>query len=283
MKPTPAQIKKLEKLAKVLDGGDVELLTQLDELETKLDTEIEKVQSVVTDALAIAEQTKKLQGEKGEQGERGEKGDRGEPGKDGKNGRDGVDGAPGRDGVDGAPGVDGKDGRDGVDGHIKDLAPQEIRDSLELLQGEDRLDVDAVRGVEALAERVAKRVTKDAIDDIEKVTVVTGGGTQTGGASTWGDITGTLSDQTDLQTALNAKQATLVSATNIKTINGNSVLGSGDLTVGGSVSDTAYGPSWDGDTTTAPSKNAVYDKIETLSAGSGITALQAFSLISIRM
>ena len=36
------------------------------------------------------------------------------------------------------------------------------------------------------------------------------------------------------QTALNAKQDTLVSATNIKTINGSSVLGSGDLVVGGS-------------------------------------------------
>jgi len=52
--------------------------------------------------------------------------------------------------------------------------------------------------------------------------------------ATWGSITGTLSSQTDLQTALNAKQDTLVSATNIKTINGNSILGSGDLTVSGS-------------------------------------------------
>jgi hypothetical protein len=37
------------------------------------------------------------------------------------------------------------------------------------------------------------------------------------------------------QTALDAKQATLVSATNIKTINGSTVLGSGDLVVGGGV------------------------------------------------
>jgi hypothetical protein len=34
------------------------------------------------------------------------------------------------------------------------------------------------------------------------------------------------------------------------------------------VSDTAYGSGWNGDTTTAPSKNAVYDKIETLDAAS---------------
>lgn len=73
-----------------------------------------------------------------------------------------------------------------------------------------------------------------------------------GGAS-WGSIDGTLSDQTDLNTALsgksstshthamnevsgletavNGKQATLVSGTNIKTVNGNSILGSGDLVV----------------------------------------------------
>lgn len=57
--------------------------------------------------------------------------------------------------------------------------------------------------------------------------------TPTTAAVTWGSITGTLSAQTDLQTALNAKQDTLVSGTNIKTINGSSVLGSGDLVVGG--------------------------------------------------
>ena len=55
-----------------------------------------------------------------------------------------------------------------------------------------------------------------------------------GGGAVWGTITGTLSDQTDLQTALNAKQATLVSGTNIKTVNGNSLLGSGDVTISAS-------------------------------------------------
>jgi hypothetical protein len=59
-----------------------------------------------------------------------------------------------------------------------------------------------------------------------------------GGSVNWGNILGTLSDQTDLQTTLNGKQDTLVSATNIKTINGSSVLGSGDLVVSGS------GASW---------------------------------------
>jgi len=52
-----------------------------------------------------------------------------------------------------------------------------------------------------------------------------------GGSAIWGDITGIISNQTDLQDALDAKQDTLVSGTNIKTINGSSILGSGNLTI----------------------------------------------------
>lgn len=47
----------------------------------------------------------------------------------------------------------------------------------------------------------------------------------------WGNISGTLSNQTDLQTALSDKQDTLVSGTNIKTVNNNSLLGSGNLDI----------------------------------------------------
>lgn len=55
--------------------------------------------------------------------------------------------------------------------------------------------------------------------------------TLSGGSSTWGSITGTLSNQTDLNSALSGKQATLVSGTNIKTINSTSILGSGNIDV----------------------------------------------------
>lgn len=51
----------------------------------------------------------------------------------------------------------------------------------------------------------------------------------TGGAGGPVDI----ADVTGLEAALDAKQATLVSGTNIKTVNGASVLGSGDLVVSG--------------------------------------------------
>jgi hypothetical protein len=57
-------------------------------------------------------------------------------------------------------------------------------------------------------------------------------------SSSWGSIGGTLSNQTDLQNALNAKQDTLVSGTNIKTINSNSILGSGNLSITASAAGT---------------------------------------------
>lgn len=60
--------------------------------------------------------------------------------------------------------------------------------------------------------------------------------TNVAASTSWGSITGILSNQTDLQSALNAKQATLVSGTNIKTINGSSILGSGNLVITGGVS-----------------------------------------------
>lgn len=53
----------------------------------------------------------------------------------------------------------------------------------------------------------------------------------TGSGASWGSITGTLSSQTDLDTALNGKQATLVSGTNIKTLNGGTLLGSGNISI----------------------------------------------------
>ena len=50
-------------------------------------------------------------------------------------------------------------------------------------------------------------------------------------SAVWGNITGTLSNQTDLSNALSDKQDTLVSGTNIKTVNNTSLLGSGDITI----------------------------------------------------
>jgi hypothetical protein len=69
----------------------------------------------------------------------------------------------------------------------------------------------------------ANKVLLDAIKTSDTTRWAQGG--------TWGNITGTLSNQTDLQNALNAKQATLISGTNIKTVNNTSLLGSGNITI----------------------------------------------------
>jgi hypothetical protein len=67
-----------------------------------------------------------------------------------------------------------------------------------------------------------------------------GGG---GGGASWGSINGTLSNQTDLQTALDDKQNTLVSGTSIKTINSTSLLGSGNVAVQPTLTLTTTGTS----------------------------------------
>ena len=55
-------------------------------------------------------------------------------------------------------------------------------------------------------------------------------GTSNGGGS-WGTITGDIANQEDLQTALDSKQDTLVNQENIKSVNNQSLLGSGNLDI----------------------------------------------------
>jgi len=90
--------------------------------------------------------------------------------------------------------------------------------------------------------KISELTSGSALSGTEVVPIVQSGATvkvttqdiaDLGGGAAWGDITGTLSNQTDLQDQLDDKQDTLVSGTNIKTINGTSVLGSGDLVVSG--------------------------------------------------
>ena len=93
----------------------------------------------------------------------------------------------------------------------------------------------------------------------------------------WGGISGTLSNQTDLQTALNAKQATLVNQSNIKSINGASILGSGDLTV------TSSGTTWGNITGTLSAQtdlNSVLSgKQATLISGTNIRTVNGNTLL----
>lgn len=68
-----------------------------------------------------------------------------------------------------------------------------------------------------------------------------------------------ISDITNLQSTLNGKQATLVSGTNIKTINGNSILGGGDIPVVASLAEKSMADIINA--TSSKSGYAVIDKL----------------------
>lgn len=67
------------------------------------------------------------------------------------------------------------------------------------------------------------------IKTVNGASVLGSGNLTVSSSASWGSITGTLSSQSDLQTALDAKQATLVSGTSINTINNASILSSGNI------------------------------------------------------
>lgn len=140
-----------------------------------------------------------------------------------------------RDGNDGYTPIKGVDYDDGKDGS-PDTAEQ-VRDKLELLQDDERLDASAIKGLDFVKqEDLTKAISAipkggggsggiEVFNSTGKVgsgsalkfigsgvsTISNDGHTTTvnitggGGGGAWGSITGTLSDQTDLQTALDAK------------------------------------------------------------------------------
>lgn len=120
-------------------------------------------------------------------------GERGEKGADGyspiKN-KDYFDGAKGEKGKDGYTPIKNKDYFDGKAGKSgATITAQQIRNKLEDLEGDARLDASAIKNIGKYA---------------SSTTMSMGGSSESGGGA-WGDITGTLSSQTDLQTALDTK------------------------------------------------------------------------------
>ena len=110
---------------------------------------------------------------------------------DGINGKDGLNGKNGKDGRDGRDGKDGLNGKDGVSFKAISITPRLIRDKLEGLEGDARLDASAIKNIERYASN--------------KVVTATIGGTTLQEPTTWGTITGTLSAQLDLQSVLDGK------------------------------------------------------------------------------
>lgn len=105
----------------------------------------------------------------------------------------------------------------------------------------------------------------------------------------WGGISGDIADQTDLQTALGGKQATLVSGTNIKTINNESLLGSGNIVIQGGGGASVWGQITGDIDDQTDLKNALAAKQDTIAdlatiesgAAAGATAVQPGDLATV--
>ena len=123
------------------------------ELENKIDIVKREIKAEMPNLDKVLES---VRGTQGPQGERGEKGDT-IIGQEGKRGPQGLVGPRGPNGEEGEPGKDGKDGADGKDADPAAVLPfveerlpmlgEKVRDALELLQGDERLDASAVKGL----------------------------------------------------------------------------------------------------------------------------------------
>ena len=74
----------------------------------------------------------------------------------------------------------GLDGKNGLDGNV--ISPSEVVSKLESLEGEDRLDVSAIRGTKSLIEDIATKIAKEEVKKVKKQYVSVGGALSTGGA-----------------------------------------------------------------------------------------------------
>jgi len=153
---------------KVVDETTLGVFKMVEELNDRLDEEIPDLKDVL----------KRVKGDKGDKGE------------DGKDGRDGIDGKDGKDGTDGADGKPGVRGHRGEPGAVPDtttialeaagiaqerLTPfiptieqvendlpklgERIRDGLEVLQGDERLDASAVKGLPEFQKETTRQIS----------------------------------------------------------------------------------------------------------------------------
>lgn len=168
----------------------------------------------------------------GPQGEQGIQGPVGNPGPKGDTGPQGERGYTGATGPQGPQGPKGNVGERGPVGYVSSWVPSSS-DITEV--GQAYIDADGY---------IQVCVSLDPVVTVKGYLVRGEQGPKgdrgpqgpqgepgQDGASQWGEITGILSNQVDLYNALNGKQENLVSGTNIKTVNNQSILGSGNLVV----------------------------------------------------
>lgn len=116
--------------------------------------------------------------------------------------------------------------------------PQELRDKLQSLKEEERLDISAIKGFGKLATQENVDRALSILD--QRTQFILNKPAPTGGSSTWGGITGTLSDQTDLQTALNAKQNSITTGTTAQYFRGDFSLATFPTALSSFTNDSGY-------------------------------------------
>jgi hypothetical protein len=123
------------------------------------DSSTKKVEVVGAELITIKGEA----GATGPQGEIGPEGPQGPQGIDGIQGIEGPQGLTGLDGTNGIDGIQGPQGLSGIDG--KDGSPDtplEVKNKLESLVKEDRLDISAIKGMEAIKENIVAHATDQA-------------------------------------------------------------------------------------------------------------------------
>lgn len=143
-------VELLQAITRSLNEADEALSKQVKSLENEVDSNKEgfnealsQESSLIREQLSLLRQTidkvKLQKGEKGDKGDsvKGEKGDQGDKGED---------------------------------GNIKDLSPEEVRDSLELLKGDERLDISAIKGIKKSHTKLSDDLINRAISIVDNRT-----------------------------------------------------------------------------------------------------------------
>lgn len=188
---TPKQIKNLERLAKVVDEGNIGVLENLleteekmekmeeeveqriEKLEQKFEKVVEEVKASAPDMKLMMEQIRGKDGKDGQsivgpQGPRGPQGPAGRTPRDGRDGRDGKDGQS----IVGPPGPAGKDAdevaiQDRIEKNLPSLGGA-VRDGLELLPEGEKLKIDAIQDLRKELDEVKKRQSQINVGGISQ-------------------------------------------------------------------------------------------------------------------
>lgn len=173
-----------------------------------------------------------------------------EPGKDGK---DGVNWKDGKDWINGLDGIDGKDGSPDT--------PKQIKEKLESLEWNKRLDISAIKWIEKFQEKIEKKLDKWLFTQTDTEYRIDGtkiGNWKTVNLIAW---TGIDLSWTPTSDGVNITvENTWWSTPNLQQVTDVGSTTTNDIIV----PDEAYWAGWNGDLS-VPTKNAIYDKIETIS------------------